>query len=244
MSEQRIEPWMQTLSGVPFDLLAPRAEDVLPDEIAVSLSRIARYLGHTRVSDSCGYSVAQHSVLCADLIRTWGGDAALEREALLHDAAEAYYGDVTSPVQRALRDIYRETVAVCLDHCMRRWEGTPEGVTAHLALQGFADMLAPLDPFRELKARIDPVVRQALGLPAQEHPLVKRADLVALAIERKLLMAPCARDWKLPELADIRWEIINVQHPERAASVFLDRLSELDDRVGYRLAEPEGVPRG
>lgn len=43
----------------PFD---PRPEDVHIEDISLSLSRQARYLGHTR-SDSEGLSVAQHSVL-------------------------------------------------------------------------------------------------------------------------------------------------------------------------------------
>ena len=88
--------WIQTYTGRkahPFNL-APDEIDI--EDIARSLSRIVRFNGHT--AGPWGYSVAQHSVLvslavpAADAL--WG---------LLHDAHEAYMGDVTSPLKSALR---------------------------------------------------------------------------------------------------------------------------------------------
>lgn len=200
-------PWVQTRTGVAFDLLAPRAEDVVVADIVHGLSRIARFSGAT--VGSTGYSVAQHSLLCADLIRVWGGDAQLEREALLHDAGEAYYGDITSPVQAAVRAMYRELIAD--------------------AVVGLGDATGALDPLRELKRRVDPVVRSALGLAAEEPPLVRRADLVALAIERKLLMVACERDWQLPELADTRWTALSPWTAEYAEGQFFERFRQLTE---------------
>lgn len=54
-----------------------------------------------------------------------------------------------------------------------------------------------------LRIGIDRVVRSALMLPEHETPIVKRADLVALAIERRDLFGAKAEphDWKLPEYA-------------------------------------------
>jgi len=65
------------------------------------------------------------------------------------------------------------------------------------------DQGLPINPLVELRQRIDRVVREAVGLPEDEHPLVKRADLVALAIERRDLMKPCEREWALPEFAPV-----------------------------------------
>lgn len=82
-----------------FDLADPRPEHVSIDDIAHALARINRYNGHARVA----FSVARHSILCADIVKGWGGSVAEQLEALLHDAAEAYYGDTTWPMLAALR---------------------------------------------------------------------------------------------------------------------------------------------
>lgn len=87
--------WIQTHSRKAFDLLSPRPEDVSIEDIAHALARICRWTGHTRTF----YSVAQHSVLCATIAPR---DCKLE--ALLHDAAEAYIGDISRPLKKMLGD--------------------------------------------------------------------------------------------------------------------------------------------
>lgn len=174
--------WIQTHTGRAFDLLAPRAEDVDIADIAHALSRINRFSGHTHGEP---YSVAHHSMLVADLLASWGAPPAIVREGLLHDASEAYYGDVTSPVKRAL-DALR-------DVAMARAGEAPGHTRVVLA------------NLHALTDSIDRVVRSALMLPEHETPLVKRADLVALAIERRDLFGGIEepRDWALPEFAPI-----------------------------------------
>lgn len=63
------------------------------DVIAYSLSRIARWGGHT----TSFWSVASHSMLMAD-----NAPRDLRREAWLHDASEGYIGDVATPTKRLL----------------------------------------------------------------------------------------------------------------------------------------------
>ncbi len=60
---------------------------------------IAHHLAYTnRYNGAVGtYSVAQHSVLCAD-----GVKAPFKLAALLHDAPEAVYGDISSPIKWAI----------------------------------------------------------------------------------------------------------------------------------------------
>lgn len=85
--------WIQTFSGARFDLRAPRPEDVSILDIAYALSMICRFGGHCRFH----YSVAQHSVLVS---RQVARDEAFA--ALLHDAAEAYVGDMVAPLKRLI----------------------------------------------------------------------------------------------------------------------------------------------
>ena len=84
-----------TYTGQRLDLAAP-------DPAAINLTDIAHGLAHTiRWRGALGpLTVAQHSVLCAMHYRLAGNPAA-QRLALLHDAAEAYLGDVPSPAKRA-----------------------------------------------------------------------------------------------------------------------------------------------
>jgi len=70
------------------------------EDIAHGLSRICRFGGHV---DPEMYSVAQHTVLCAEAARDGGYDAVVQLACLLHDANEAYNQDVISPVKAAMR---------------------------------------------------------------------------------------------------------------------------------------------
>ncbi len=84
-------------SGVEFDLLKPDPATVHIGDIAHHLSQICRFTGATRVH----YSVAQHSVHACDL-----APPEFKLAALLHDAAEAYVGDVSSPVKALIGTAY------------------------------------------------------------------------------------------------------------------------------------------
>lgn len=83
-------PYIQTFSGGRAYLLDPRPEDIRLLDIAHGLSNVCRFGGHTREH----YSVAQHSVLVSEICQP---DNALV--GLLHDASEAYIGDMVSPLK-------------------------------------------------------------------------------------------------------------------------------------------------
>ena len=76
----------------PFD---PDPEQIELADIARALANQCRFGGHTRTF----YSVAQHCVLVSELIEQEGGDAQAALAALMHDAAEAYLGDLPHPIK-------------------------------------------------------------------------------------------------------------------------------------------------
>lgn len=79
-----------------FDYAEPKPTDIVLDEVAHSLAQQCRYNGCTLVH----YSVAEHCVRISRLVEKHGTQAALW--GLLHDAAEAYIGDVIRPVRELI----------------------------------------------------------------------------------------------------------------------------------------------
>jgi 5'-deoxynucleotidase YfbR-like HD superfamily hydrolase len=88
-------PYLQTVSGRwvnPFD---PDPDQLDAGDIARALANQCRFGGHSRVF----YSVAQHSVIVSQLVEERGGDAEDAFAALMHDATEAYLGDMPHPLK-------------------------------------------------------------------------------------------------------------------------------------------------
>jgi 5'-deoxynucleotidase YfbR-like HD superfamily hydrolase len=88
-------PYLQTVSGRwvnPFD---PDPEQLDAGDIARALANQCRFGGHCRSF----YSVAQHSVIVSELVERRGGDAEDAFAALMHDATEAYLGDMPHPLK-------------------------------------------------------------------------------------------------------------------------------------------------
>lgn len=95
--------WIQTSSGRKVYPLDPRADEIDYDDVCLGLAREWRFGNHCNE-----YSVAHHSVL----VSTYAEKLATERgwlpgeihevacEGLLHDAAEAYLGDIPRPLKR------------------------------------------------------------------------------------------------------------------------------------------------
>lgn len=174
-------PWIQTYTGKAFDLLDPQPEQVDILDIAHALSNICRFTGHCRAF----YSVAQHSCLVARIVvdlwrREHGYDCPEEVAlvALLHDAPEAYIGDVSTPLKRAIRVV-------------ESGDDQPQS--------GYDWVTARVE--RAIEQALLP--REAVYLPAgivnlnaHVRELVKRADLIALSTEHaQLFSGPPPRDW-------------------------------------------------
>lgn len=101
---QRRGDWMQTYTGRQFFVMDPRPQDVDIHDIAHALSMLCRYNGHVNRF----YSVAEHCVLVSRLVppeeALWG---------LLHDATEAYMGDMVRPLKNHMPS-YREAEDVVM----------------------------------------------------------------------------------------------------------------------------------
>ncbi len=90
-------------SGGYLDFENLRTDDIRIDDIATGLGNCCRFAG--QCSDF--YSVAQHSYYVSTIVPE---EDALY--ALLHDAAEAYIGDMTTPLKAMLPDYRRVEAAV------------------------------------------------------------------------------------------------------------------------------------
>lgn len=130
----------------PFD---PRPEDVEFRDVANALSNICRFTGHTAYF----YSVAEHSCHVSQLV---GPEAAVY--GLLHDAAEAYIGDISRPVKKSL------------------YLPRPDRLGPHVVYEGVDD----------IEDRVLRAVVEGLGLPWPGDEVwdqVRRADDVMLRTE-------------------------------------------------------------
>src|SRR3954470_19444458 len=95
--------WMCTFTGRQFWPGDSRPEDVCIEDLAHALSIENRFAGHLPAP----YSVAQHSLLVADILRhKFPEDRKLQLWGLLHDAPEAYLKDIPRPLKSQLGAAY------------------------------------------------------------------------------------------------------------------------------------------
>jgi uncharacterized protein len=162
-------PSIQVLSGPRFSLLDPRPEDVRIVDIAHSLAHLCRYTGHC----SRFYSVAQHSVLTSRIVPEEHTMA-----ALLHDAAEAYIGDISRPMKDALRaypSAYTDSAGIDLIEKRVEWAVAQRfgfEFPFHPSVKA-ADNKALLTEQRDLMP-LDPILEgwpQGEPLPDKIHPV-------------------------------------------------------------------------
>ena len=97
------EPWLRTPTGRVFHPLNPTRDEIFLEDIAIGLSKQCRYNGGIKAN--LFYTVAEHSVILADYVqKIYPEDPMLAFQALMHDAAETYIGDIVRPVKTLLPD--------------------------------------------------------------------------------------------------------------------------------------------
>ena len=133
-----------TFLGNRFYPLEPRIDQIDIEDIAHGLAYQCRFNGQT----TRFYSVAQHSLMVATLV-----PPRLRLPALLHDAAEAYLGDMVKPLKRLF----------------------PE--------------------FSRLESGVLDLIGQRFSVDLRPQPAIEKADLVALATEKRDLMPHSTEKW-------------------------------------------------
>ena len=169
-------PYVSTFSGNRFYPLEPRIDRVAIEDIAHGLAYQCRFNGQTQEF----YSVAQHSLVVASLAPT-----DLRLAALLHDAAEAYLGDMVKPLKVLL----------------------PE--------------------FAAIEDKVSLLIAAAFGVDFSDYGPIKRADLIALATEKRDLMPHSVERWAyLDNVCPLPDRIVPMQ-PGAAKQAFLNEFLRL-----------------
>lgn len=89
-----------TYFGYELDPNNINSENIDIRDISHSLARICRFNGHITTF----YSVAQHSITVSRMLGERGYDSKIQLCGLLHDASEAYLGDIPTPIKKCLKD--------------------------------------------------------------------------------------------------------------------------------------------
>lgn len=87
-----------TYKGIKFDYLNPTPEMIDIDDIIQSLTRLNRFVGHSKRP----YSVAEHSYYCYTMAKRLGYSNREQLLTLIHDFTEAYVGDCPAPLKELL----------------------------------------------------------------------------------------------------------------------------------------------
>mgnify|MGYP002621229423 CR=1 FL=1 len=121
-----------TFTGARIDYTNPSPASIHIDDITHGLSNICRWHGQTNRF----YSVAQHSVLLSMIVPThmaltvegltYYEQVNLAKAALLHDAAEAYTGDIPSPIKDMMPDFVEIIEMPLLEAIFERFELSTE----------------------------------------------------------------------------------------------------------------------
>lgn len=95
---------IQLDSNLRIKLTDPDPQKLTIKQIAGALSKICRFGGRCPQY----YSVAEHCVLATELARREGIPDDYLASILMHDAAEAYLGDIVTPLKALMQPIYKQ----------------------------------------------------------------------------------------------------------------------------------------
>jgi 5'-deoxynucleotidase YfbR-like HD superfamily hydrolase len=97
------------------------------------------------------------------------------------------------------------------------------------------DIPAPLKwllpDYQAIEERVDAAIRKRFGLPAEQHPTVKYADLVMLASERRDFEIDDGTHWPMLDgIIPTDQFVINPVRPGQSYGMFMNRFNQLMER--------------
>jgi 5'-deoxynucleotidase YfbR-like HD superfamily hydrolase len=111
-----------TYSGKLIDIFNITIEDLNIIDISYGLSNIARFSGQVQF-----YSVARHSIQVANMLPSH-----LKLSGLLHDASEAYIGDIISPIKHRMPEYIMVENSI-MNTINLKWKIEPDNMLVHQA---------------------------------------------------------------------------------------------------------------
>lgn len=215
----------QTASGRMIDLMAPEPCDIdFGEDIAGTLAVLPRFTGHCRDGRRRVWTVGEHCVAGADIL-AGHGHKRLALLFLLHDAHEAYLGDIATPVARAL--------AAQADAEWPDKPGHPAGHFITCALRG-------------LKHRLDTAIFAAAGVEPpspDEKRTIGRMDAAMLVAEARQIMPAPVIPWTHTlgvEPPRMNGGLAPCGLPDKTAAAWLQRLDAWAP-MARRKASPEAL---
>lgn len=195
--------WILTNSGQRVDLAEPKQEQIDINDLAHHLAGINRFTGAGKFT----LSVAEHSIRVSQYVEQRGQSPLICLLALLHDAHEAYIGDISTPLKRLL------------DQALAK-AGTSVGAIAENFDQQIINAL-----------KLRPVVDYYPADIEAGSAVIAEADAACCEFERGLLL-PNHPEWPIADWVRVTQERrgnkpIGVMGAERAKGAFLTRYAEL-----------------
>lgn len=169
--------YILTRSGRQFSFTNPHPDMVDVEDVAHALSHINRFTGHTTYA----YSVAQHCVAVSRYLELTGQPVLVQYAGLMHDAHEAYFGDISAPLKAflgvgPLEDRIQDVVARAFGLTVSQLHDRRVKLADLTALAVEADHLMPKDSIEwdclapvttDMKALMPPPSERSASLSAR-----------------------------------------------------------------------------
>lgn len=172
--------YITTHSGRQFSFTNPHPSTVLIEDIAHALSHINRFTGHTKYA----YPVAPHCVAVSRYLELTGEPVIVQFAGLMHDAHEAYFGDISAPLKAflgisALEDRIQAVVAEAFGLSIAQMHDRRVKLADLTALAVEVDHLMPKDPIEwDCLAPITANMKAVMPPPCDQHPSMSKMQFL------------------------------------------------------------------